>query len=158
MKLEICSASNFLAHIIRLSKQNVSERQIRKFQDSLIKLLRHRYQNHWIPEKPCKGWSYRCIRINDKMDPIIAQAGEKCGLSLHLLHQIFPSNLTMWIDPREVSYRIDNGYIYILYKYEENITEPWKPSIEKMKKTKKNCGCSEIFIEEAKKIFVQCFT
>jgi hypothetical protein len=63
------------------------------------------------------------------MDPIIGQAGEGCGLSATFLHQTFPSELTMWIDPLEVSYRIgENGSICVLYEYKEGVTEPWKPS------------------------------
>ena len=37
----------------------------------------------------------------------------------------------MWIDPREVSYRIgENGSICVLYEYKENVTEPWKPAFQ----------------------------
>jgi len=64
------------------------------------------------------------------MDPVIAQAGDGCGLSSTLLHQTFPSELTMWIDPLEVSYRIgENGSICVLYEYKEGSVEPWKPTI-----------------------------
>merc|ERR1711887_28726 len=103
MKLELLSASNFLVHLIRLGRRNVSESQLSKFRDCLIEILRRRYRDHWFPEKPFKGSVYRCIRINGKMDPIIGQAGEGCGLSSTFLHQTFPSELTMWIDPLEVS-------------------------------------------------------
>merc|ERR1712073_298268 len=60
---------------------------------------------------------------------IIGQAGEGCGLSSTFLHQTFPSELTMWIDPLEVSYRIgENGSICVLYEYNEGVTEPRKAS------------------------------
>jgi len=130
MKLELLSASNFLVHLIRLGRRNVGESQLSKFRDCLIEVLRRRYRDHWFPEKPFKGSGYRCIRINGKMDPVIAQAGEGCGLSSTLLHQTFPSELTMWIDPLEVSYRIgENGSICVLYEYKEGTSEPWKPSV-----------------------------
>ena len=129
MKLELLSASNFLVHLIRLGRRNVSESQLSKFRDCLIEILRRRYRDHWFPEKPFKGSGYRCIRINGKMDSIIGQAGEGCGLSSTFLHQTFPSELTMWIDPLEVSYRIgENGSICVLYEYKEGVSEPWKPS------------------------------
>ena len=129
MKLELLSASNFLVHLIGLGRRNVSESQLSKFRDCLIEILRRRYRDHWFPEKPFKGSGYRCIRINGKMDSIIGQAGEGCGLSSTFLHQTFPSELTMWIDPLEVSYRIgENGSICVLYEYNEGVTEPWKPS------------------------------
>jgi len=130
MKLELLSASNFLVHLVRLGRRNVGESQLAKFRDSLIEVLRRRYRDHWFPEKPFKGSGYRCIRINGKMDPIIGQAGEGAGLSSAFLHQTFPSELTMWIDPLEVSYRIgENGSICVLYEYKEGVSEPWKPSI-----------------------------
>ena len=48
------------------------------------------------------------------------------------IHQTFPSELTMWIDPLEVSYRIgENGSICILYEYKENQgtgNAPWRPA------------------------------
>ena len=129
MKLELISASNFFVHLIRMGCRNVSESQLSKFRDCLIEILRRRYRDHWFPEKPFKGSGYRCIRINGKMDSIIGQAGEGCGLSSTFLHQTFPSELTMWIDPLEVSYRIgENGSICVLYEYNEGVTEPWKPS------------------------------
>lgn len=130
MKLELLSASNFLVHLIRLARKNVGEPQLQKFRDCLIEVFRRRYRDHWFPEKPFKGSGYRCIRINGKMDPMIGQAGEACGLSAKFLHATFPSELTMWIDPLEVSYRIgENGSICVLYEYKEGVTEPWRPAL-----------------------------
>jgi protein Tob/BTG len=130
MKLELLSASNFLVHLIRLARKNVGEPQLQKFRDCLVEVFRRRYRDHWFPEKPFKGSGYRCIRINGKMDPMIGQAGEACGLQPTFLHKIFPSELTMWIDPLEVSYRIgENGSICVLYEYKEGVTEPWRPAL-----------------------------
>merc|ERR1711878_244055 len=105
--------------------------QLEKFNSSLVEVLRRRYRDRWFPVKPFKGSGYRCIRINGRMDPVIGQAGEACGLSPQLIHSTFPSELTMWIDPLEVSYRIgENGSICVLYEYKEGsaINEPWKPN------------------------------
>lgn len=127
MKLELQSASNFLVHLIRLGRRNINENQLEKFRNALVEALRRRYRDHWFPEKPFKGSGYRCIRINGKMDPVISQAGESCGLSPQLIHSIFPSELTMWIDPLEVSYRIgENGSICVLYEFKEGNNDPWK--------------------------------
>lgn len=117
MLLELNSASKFLVHLVRLARRNVNETQLEKFRMSLVEVLRRRYRDHWFPEKPYKGSGYRCIRINGKMDPVIAQAADCTSLSPQFLHQIFPSELTMWIDPKEVSYRIgENGSICVLYE------------------------------------------
>jgi len=130
MQLELLSASNFLVHLVRLARRGVSELQLSRFHDCLIDVLRRRYRDHWFPEKPFKGSGYRCIRINGKFDPLIGEAGVACGLSTKFLHDIFPSELTLWVDPKEVSYRIgENGSICVLYEAtKENNGEPWRPS------------------------------
>uniref|UniRef100_A0ABI7YN25 Protein BTG1 n=1 Tax=Felis catus TaxID=9685 RepID=A0ABI7YN25_FELCA len=75
------------------------------------------YKHHWFPEKPCKGSGYRCIRINHKMDPLIGQAAQRIGLSSQELFRLLPSELTLWVDPYEVSYRIgEDGSICVLYE------------------------------------------
>lgn len=90
---------------------------------SLLASLTEHYKHHWFPEKPFKGSGYRCIRINHKMDPIISKAASHIGLSLSQLYQLLPSELTLWVDPYEVSYRIgEDGSICVLY--EATATKP----------------------------------
>lgn len=90
---------------------------------SLLASLAEHYKHHWFPEKPFKGSGYRCIRINHKMDPIICKAASQIGLSLPQLYQLLPSELTLWVDPYEVSYRIgEDGSICVLY--EATATKP----------------------------------
>lgn len=114
------SAADFLVHLLRLQAGQLSERQLEMFKSSLTEVLRHRYRNHWFPDRPNRGSGYRCIRINGKMDPVIAQAGANVGLLPTVLHSLFPTELTMWIDPSEVSYRIgENGSICVLYERTE---------------------------------------
>jgi protein Tob/BTG len=131
MKLELLSASNFLVHLVRLARRGVSEAQLARFHDALIDVLRRRYRDHWFPDKPFKGSGFRCIRINGKFDPMIGEAGESAGLSAKFLHSIFPSELTLWVDPLEVSYRIgENGSICVLYEFQAGVTkEPWKANL-----------------------------
>jgi protein Tob/BTG len=146
MKLELQSASNFLVHLVRLSsRSSIPEDKLNKFRDSLIEVLRRRYRDHWFPEKPFKGSGYRCIRINGRMDPVIAQAGEVCGLDPALIHSTFPSELTMWIDPLEVSYRIgENGSICVLYEFKEDgPNDPWRPNNAKSNTTSENNAKNE---------------
>lgn len=139
MKLELLSASNFLVHLVRLSRRNVPESQLAKFHENLVEVLRRRYRDHWFPERPFKGSGFRCIRINGKFDPLIGQAGEACGLSAKFLHSIFPSELTLWVDPLEVSYRIgENGSICVLYEHKDGVTEPWRPTIQQPNQTSAN--------------------
>ena len=76
--------------IFRLGRRNpsVNEQQLEKFKAAIVEVLRRRYRDHWFPEKPFKGSGYRCIRINGKMDPVIAQAAETCGLAANLIHSV----------------------------------------------------------------------
>ena len=131
MKLELHSASNFLVHLVRLSgRSTLTDAMLEKFRLSLVEVLRRRYRDHWFPERPFKGSGYRCLRVNGRMDPVIAQAAEVASLDASEVHTTFPSELTMWIDPLEVSYRIgENGSICTLYEFkEDSVNVPWRPS------------------------------
>lgn len=131
MKPEILSAANFLVHLIRLAKKGISEAHLTQFHKNIIKVLTRRYRDHWIPDKPFKGSGFRCIRCNQKLDPVIGEAGESVGLSNKLLQQVLPAELTLWIDPMQVSYRIgNNGSTYTIYEYQEETTE-WNPCLSK---------------------------
>lgn len=121
MRVEILSAADFLVQLLRIhhSKQKLklSESQLEMFKRSLSEVLRRRYEEHWFPEKPTRGSAYRCLRINGKMDPAIEQASVATGIPISYLNKLFPTELTMWIDPCEVSYRIgENGSICVLYE------------------------------------------
>uniref|UniRef100_A0A1B6LGI9 Anti-proliferative protein domain-containing protein n=1 Tax=Graphocephala atropunctata TaxID=36148 RepID=A0A1B6LGI9_9HEMI len=119
MLIEITSAAEFLVRLLEGQHQvkKLNEAQLALFKGSLINLLKARYHNHWFPEYPNKGSAYRCIRINRKMDPIVAQACSATGFSSNCLRALFPHELTLWIDPEEVSYRFgENGSICVLYE------------------------------------------
>jgi protein Tob/BTG len=50
------------------------------------------------------------------MDPTIREAGLSCGLNQQALEKVLPKELTMWVDPKEVSYRLgENGSIGIVF-------------------------------------------
>ena len=119
MKEEIESATKFLVELIKNGSKygKLSDEQLQLFRLSTIEVLTNHYSNHWFPEHPVKGSGYRCIRNNGRVDPILARAGQLMGLAAQLLHQLFPHELTMWVDPHEVSYRIgENGSICVLYE------------------------------------------
>lgn len=128
MELELISASNFLLHLIRLSLKNINEKQLKKFQSALIESLQRRYRDHWFPEKPISGSGYRCIRFSGgrHIDPIIKHASEISGISFAPFLNIF-TDLTIWINPQEVSYRFGDGTVCVLYEFKKGQEEPWKP-------------------------------
>ncbi|XP_017380843.1 protein BTG2 [Cebus imitator] len=113
---EIAAAVGFLSSLLR-TRGCVSEQRLKVFRGALQEALTEHYKHHWFPEKPSKGSGYRCIRINHKMDPIISRVASQIGLSQPQLHQLLPSELTLWVDPYEVSYRIgEDGSICVLYE------------------------------------------
>lgn len=115
MKREVRTAAEFLTNLLRLGKI-LDASQLRLFHSQMEKFLTEHYQQHWFPNNAFKGSGYRCLRINHKMDPVIGKAGRSCGLREGSLRKLFPHELTMWVDPGEVSYRIgENGSICVLY-------------------------------------------
>ncbi|CAG0893017.1 unnamed protein product [Cyprideis torosa] len=118
MKREVESAAGFLVNILRLNERSkeVHPQLLDFFRSRLAECLRKHYTNHWFPEMPFRGSGYRCIRINGRLDPVIAQAGKSCGIPDAFLYSLFPTELTLWVDPKEVSYRIgENGSVCVLY-------------------------------------------
>jgi protein Tob/BTG len=116
MRVEVQSAADFVMNLLRVKHgKGLTDIQLEKFKGSLSDLMLVRYKSHWYPDLPTKGSGYRCIRINGKMDPMIEQAGVAVGLQPRQLRKMLPQELTMWIDPDEVAYRIgENGSICVL--------------------------------------------
>uniref|UniRef100_A0A8B9IIZ4 Anti-proliferative protein domain-containing protein n=1 Tax=Anser cygnoides TaxID=8845 RepID=A0A8B9IIZ4_ANSCY len=113
---QVCAAAAFVTRLLQAAG-GIGEERLRRFQECLQEALRERYKHHWFPLTPSRGSGYRCIRINHTMDPLIGEAAGMIGLSHERLLQLLPSDLTIWVDPFEVSYRIgENGFICVLYK------------------------------------------
>ncbi|XP_013776176.1 maternal B9.10 protein-like [Limulus polyphemus] len=104
MKDEISAAVTFLIRLVE-KNLNLNNAKVEEFKNHLNDLLMERFQNHWFPEKPCKGQAYRCIRVNEteRRDPILQRAAQQCGLKYEDLK--LPSELTLWVDPQEVCCR-----------------------------------------------------
>lgn len=85
--------------------------------EQMFEYLCLKYQNHWYPERPTKGSAYRSIRISkEKVDKILINSAIDIGLNLQEILESLPYDLTIWIDPEEVSYRIgEKDLIQILY-------------------------------------------
>lgn len=121
MLKEIKSAADFLTKLLRSHK--IGEETLEEFNRTLQKVLFNHYQNHWFPENPFKGSGFRCIRINHKMDPLVEKVCLSSGLEK--LNSLFPNELTLWIDPHEVSYRIgEDGSTCVLYESANVIATP----------------------------------
>ena len=121
MRLECESAVDFVSNIL---KGRIDDARVDTFRNTLLDMMSSHYENHWFPEKPFRGSAYRCIRINHKMDPLIGRAGVQCGLSEEILFAILPSELTLWVDPEEVAYRIgEDGSIGVLFGVDAQSSE-----------------------------------
>ncbi|KAK1161451.1 protein BTG1-like [Acipenser oxyrinchus oxyrinchus] len=116
MKTEISTAVGFITRLLKTTGL-LSDERLQQFSQSLETALGEHYQHHWFPQAPCRGSGYRCIRINHKMDPLIGKAACAIGLNRQQLFSLLPSELTLWVDPFEVSYRIgEDGSICVLYE------------------------------------------
>jgi len=119
MKAEVQSAADFVAQLLRVRQQvnSLSENQLHSFRGSLTSVLLEKYNNHWYENNPRKGSAFRCIRINgETSEPLIEKAAINCGLTQLTIRRLLPAELTLWIDPNTVSYRIgENGSISVLY-------------------------------------------
>ncbi|CAF1323500.1 unnamed protein product [Adineta steineri] len=108
MKQEISVALELLSSYVERFG-SIKQESIEQFRTQLEKVLLERYQGHWYPDKPIKGQAYRSLEFNDEndfCDVIVAQVCRKLGFTPNLLgirHQ-----LTLWIDPYEVSVRLGN--------------------------------------------------
>uniref|UniRef100_A0A8C7MSM1 Anti-proliferative protein domain-containing protein n=1 Tax=Oncorhynchus kisutch TaxID=8019 RepID=A0A8C7MSM1_ONCKI len=78
--------------------------QLKEFTHSLEEALGEHNQLHWFPQAPCKGSGFVFIYI------LFTQESSPGGSAKH-------KQLTMWVDPFEVSFRIgEDGSICVLYE------------------------------------------
>ncbi|KAG9471288.1 hypothetical protein GDO78_015276 [Eleutherodactylus coqui] len=96
------------SYIVRLLNrhQKLDTKQVKRFTETLTSILCDKFEGHWYPDSPQKGQAYRCIRIehNMEVDDSVLQACVRSGLRCSQL--AFPKNMSIWIDPEEVSCRL----------------------------------------------------
>ncbi|XP_041939284.1 protein Tob1b [Alosa sapidissima] len=113
MQLEIQVALNF---IISYLYNKLPRRRVNIFGEELERQLKKKYEGHWYPDKPYKGSGFRCIHIGEKVDPVVEQAAKESGLDIDDVRNNLPQDLSVWIDPFEVSYQIgEKGPVKVLY-------------------------------------------
>ncbi|KAG7265132.1 hypothetical protein CRUP_036824 [Coryphaenoides rupestris] len=113
MQLEIQVALNF---IISYLYNKLPRRRVNIFGEELDRQLKKKYEGHWYPDKPFKGSGFRCIHVGEKVDPVVEQAAKESGLDIEDVRNNLPQDLSVWIDPFEVSYQIgEKGAVKVLY-------------------------------------------
>ena len=107
MIYEIDYAAGFLTYLISFSNPTINGECLSKFHTNLINMMTIKFLRHWDTENPTKGSGFRCLRTNEiQMDPLIKGSAEWSGINHTLLRSSMPSEITIWTDPGEVSYRM----------------------------------------------------
>lgn len=113
MQLEIKVALNF---IISYLYNKLPRRRADLFGEELERLLKKKYEGHWYPDRPLKGSGFRCVHIGELVDPVVELAAKRSGLAVEDVRANVPEELSVWIDPFEVSYQIgEKGAVKVLY-------------------------------------------
>jgi protein Tob/BTG len=106
MKEELQAAVDFMCNSFFTFKANPNI-ELNKIKETLTQILQDRYKDHWYVDKPLKGQAYRCIRLrkNDKNHDYIVDLLIKKMQNLNVESCLCKVDITLWIDPGEVSYR-----------------------------------------------------
>lgn len=88
------------------------------FAEELSSAIQTKFQGHWYADQPAKGSGFRCLHFTSKeVDPVFHKAAEASGLAFTEISAHIPAELSVWVDPGEVSYQIgEKGTVSILYK------------------------------------------
>lgn len=101
MLTEITCAVDLLCSFVQ---QRSKEQDLTGFRAHLVSALQEKYEDHWYPENSIKGSAYRAISNTPlRTDPLIVNAAQLCNVQLD---DLLPKELTLWVDPHEVAYRI----------------------------------------------------
>jgi hypothetical protein len=114
MHAELSVAVEFLQRMMEL-KLPVDEAA--QLSSALSSVLETHYAGHWHVDAPARGSAYRCLRFRGgAADPMLTAAAATAGLPAERAHQWIPGDITLWVDPGEVAFRLDNsGAMQTLY-------------------------------------------
>lgn len=107
---EINAAANFIVNIVARQPRHdeLTQDRIQTFAAALVSNMHERFAPSWRPDAPLHGSANRCIRIDyGRIDSVIMDAAEKAEIS-KFISKILPSDLTIWVDPQDVSYRMND--------------------------------------------------
>jgi len=124
MHEELLHTADFIIKVMKMSRggypKQIGEEKLDEFKKAIREELKMKYTGHWHPENSHKGSGFRCIKIGSKvqLENWFEKAILKVGLDKDRVHKSFTTELTMWVDPREVCYKLgQDGSHSTLYEY-----------------------------------------
>ena len=142
MSMELQSTANFIVYLFtrdfpslpatfldKVNKKWIIDRlSIEQFRIALVDEMRERYKDHWFTHKPYKGTGFRSIQVNEEhLDVIIRMAAIRCKIPHEIIHAFLPKDLTVWVDPFEVTFRhATSDLIFSLYLFKQENNRPWQ--------------------------------
>ncbi|NXU49451.1 B910 protein, partial [Turnix velox] len=122
MKEEIAATVVFITRLVK-REGRLSKHKLEKFAAKLTTILFEKYKNHWYLDNPSRGQAFRCIRVNkhQRRDPLLEQACVESDVDFNNLG--LPGEMTLWVDPFEVSCRYgekNRPFTIAYFEKEEN--------------------------------------
>ncbi|XP_078507217.1 protein BTG3-like [Lissotriton helveticus] len=117
MRAEIDAGVSLILKLLN-RRRKFHPRRVERFGEVLTSLLLLKYEGHWYPDAPMRGQAYRCIRINpwQFVDESVLKACAQSGLVYSKMP--LPVEITLWIDPYEVSCRLgENNTSFIVAEF-----------------------------------------
>ena len=114
MEREIAIAAKYIvSHLYN----KLPRRRVDCFGEALNRGIRRKFDGHWYPEQPFKGSAFRCVKVSgNNADSLIDDAAAEVGLPLHEVQRFLPDEMTLWVDPLEVSCRVgEKGVVRVIY-------------------------------------------
>ena len=133
MKLEIESAANFITHLVNIARNDdeIDGYKLHLFNTKLQDVMTEKYASSWREYDPWYDSGRRIIRmLEEKMGiatgrSVILEAALQSEICPDAIHSRMPLELTMWIDPGLVTYRIFDFY-FDLYDWTKD-AKAWTP-------------------------------
>ncbi|UXI14714.1 Mitochondrial Rho GTPase 1 [Sarcoptes scabiei] len=122
MHIEVQIAINFLVSFLY---NKLPRRRVNQFAEELERIVTLKFNGHWYPSEPYKGSAFRCIHCNPQLDSsLFREAVKNSGLNLKDVQENLPNELSIWIDPGEVSYRInEKSPVIVLFSSKHNTNQ-----------------------------------
>ena len=118
MKLEIESAANFITHLANIARNDddIDGYKLHKFNLKLQDVMTEKYSKTWNEDDPWYGSGRRIIRTLDEKSElarghsVILEAALQSKICPDEIYSRMPFELTIWINPGLVTYRIFDFY------------------------------------------------